>query len=448
MKKNFIFRLLQASLMCCLAVLFTACDEVFGSEDNPIPAYLSMDTSNVTLKVGESKTRTAIAVSTAIVEYSSSDPAIATVDANGTVTGVADGTATITATATGYSSASGTKMFVTESKSYKVTVVGGPAPAPALTMLQTPLTFEAAVAGAQVTFTINVATGVEYSTDGENWSPYTSATAITLAAIGDKVSFRGTNAAYSDGGSISNISCDNDCYIYGNIMSLIKKEDFENVTTFTENNTFRRLFENNAKIKNHTDATKYLVLPATKMTANCYRNMFYRCEGLTTTPVINVDCDGKVDCMNRMFYDCTGLTTVAEGSKISGNMGTSSCSEMFSGCSKLESVPSDLLPSISLATYCYFEMFQNCAKLKKAPKLPAETLKTLCYYCMFYGCTDLNEAWVKADYTNTNSECTGMFYGCTNASTSTFHTDGDWSAWKTAFASIDTWTFAAYTPAP
>ena len=101
MKRNFLSKLFQASLMCCLAVLFTACDEVFGSEDNPIPAYLSMDTSNVTLKVGETKTRTAIAVSTAIVEYSSSDPAIATVDANGTVTGVAEGTATITATATG-----------------------------------------------------------------------------------------------------------------------------------------------------------------------------------------------------------------------------------------------------------------------------------------------------------------------------------------------------------
>ena len=124
MKKNFLTHLLQASLMCCLAVLFTACDEVFGSEDNPIPAYLSMSTSDVTLKVGESKTRTAIAVSTAVVEYSSSDPTIATVDQQGTVTGEAAGTATITATATGYSSASGTKMFVTESKSYKVTVGG------------------------------------------------------------------------------------------------------------------------------------------------------------------------------------------------------------------------------------------------------------------------------------------------------------------------------------
>ena len=123
MKKNFLTRLLQASLMCCLAVLFTACDEVFGSEDNPIPAYLSMNTSDVTLMLGETNTRTAIAVSTAIVEYSSSDPAIATVDQQGTVKAVSKGTATITATATGYSSASGTKMFNTETVSYKVNVI-------------------------------------------------------------------------------------------------------------------------------------------------------------------------------------------------------------------------------------------------------------------------------------------------------------------------------------
>ena len=107
--------------MCCLAVIFTACDDILATEDNPTPAYLSMDTSDVTLKVGETKTRTAIAVSTAIVEYSSSDPAIATVDANGTVTGVAEGTATITATATGYS-ASGKKIFETAKVSYKVIV--------------------------------------------------------------------------------------------------------------------------------------------------------------------------------------------------------------------------------------------------------------------------------------------------------------------------------------
>lgn len=271
---------------------------------------------------------------------------------------------------------------------------------PTLTMEQTPLTFEAAEAGAKVTFTVKVATDpVEYSTDGKTWSPYTSDEAIELAAVGDKVSFRGTNAAYADDAQNSSITCDKNCYIYGNIMSLIKKEDFENVTTFTADYTFRRLFMGNTKIKNHTDATKYLVLPATKMTAYCY-------------------------------FD------------------------MFSGCSQLASVPSNLLPSENLASFCYQVMFNDCITLTKAPKLPAASVYQIekCYNQMFQGCTNLNEAWVKADYKNTFGlfECYNMFDGVTaaNNATSKFYTDGNWDDWKGAFANINAWTKDNYTPAP
>ena len=180
-------------------------------------------------------------------------------------------------------------------------------PAPELPIQQTPLTLEAAEAGAQVTFTVKVATGVEYSRDGKTWSAYASATPITLDATGDKVMFRGTNAAYASSASnYSNISCTKDCYIYGNIMSLIKAEGFENETSLTADYTFTDLFYNNNKIKNH--ATKDLVLPATKMTAYCYCQMFWKCTSLTRTPLLKVDCDGKVLCIAAMFQDCYELT--------------------------------------------------------------------------------------------------------------------------------------------
>ena len=182
------------------------------------------------------------------------------------------------------------------------------------------------------------------------------------------------------------------------------------------------------------------------MTTKCYNLMFFNCTGLTTTPVIKVDCDEKADCMNGMFYSCKGLTTVAEGSKISGNMGNSSCQFMFNYCNKLASVPSDLLPATSLAENCYYEMFQGCKKLEKAPKLPAGTLSNGCYYQMFDGCTDLNEAWVKADYTVANNECTNMFNGCTGANdaSSKFHS-ADAANYKTAFsAGLSNWTAASY----
>ncbi len=467
MKLNFLSKLFHASLMCCLAVILTGCDELFDAIDNPIQTSISMATSDVKLAVGQTNQRKATTASPATVVYASADPAIATVDGNGVVTGVAAGTTTITA------SVAAVDWWTAASASYKVIVGDGssssatpnPGASTPADMKSTPLTLEAAEAGAIVRFTINVATGVEYSTDGENWSSYTSDTPITLAAIGDKVSFRGTNAAYSDGYGFSNISCDKYCYIYGNIMSLIKKEDFENVTTFTADYTFFGLFMNNAKIKNHTDATKYLVLPATKMTARCYQQMFDGCVGLTTTPVINVDCNAKECCMAGMFIFCTGLTTVAEGSKISGNMGESSCEQMFYSCSNLESVPSDLLPATSLADYCYMGMFYGCSKLTTVPvELPATDLKNYCYNSMFYGsaslttapklpattlasdcygnmfmnCTSLNEVWVKAGYDS--GACLFMFAGA--AAGGTLHTDGN--GWAAGTNLPTGWTITTY----
>ena len=137
MTKKSISRLLQASLMCCLAVLFTACDDIFASEDNPTPAYLSMSDKPVTIKVGDTYRRKAISVTTAVVEYTSSDTKVATVDGEGMVTAIAEGTATITATATGYSSQNGKKIYQPASVSYVVTVT--PATLPAATINTAPV---------------------------------------------------------------------------------------------------------------------------------------------------------------------------------------------------------------------------------------------------------------------------------------------------------------------
>ena len=144
MTKKSILRLLQASLMCCLAVLFTACDDIFASEDNPTPAYLSMSDKPVTLKVGDTYRRKAISVTTAVVEYTSSDTKVATVDGEGMVTAIAEGTATITATATGYST-DGKKIYQPASVSYVVTVK--PATLPAATITNDPVAIAGVAAG-------------------------------------------------------------------------------------------------------------------------------------------------------------------------------------------------------------------------------------------------------------------------------------------------------------
>ena len=149
MTKKSILRLLQASLMCCLAVLFTACDDIFANEDNPRPAYLSIIEKPVTIKIGDTYKRTASSLSDVVIEYTSSNTNVATVDNSGLVTAIAEGTATITATATGYSSQNGKKIYQPASASYKVTVTPATVAVTGLTLNKANLRFDKNVLTAQ-----------------------------------------------------------------------------------------------------------------------------------------------------------------------------------------------------------------------------------------------------------------------------------------------------------
>ena len=187
MTKKYFTRLLQASLMCCLAVLFTACDDIFAGEDNPIPAYLSMSDKPVTIKVGDTYRRKAISVTTAVVEYTSSDTKVATVDGEGLVTAKAEGTTTITATATGYSTG-GKKIYQADSKSYKLTVESA---SPAATITTAPVATAATISAGSATalVTAGVADGgtMMYQVTATNAKPTTtdgfSATVPTAATL-------------------------------------------------------------------------------------------------------------------------------------------------------------------------------------------------------------------------------------------------------------------------
>ena len=177
-----------------------------------------------------------------------------------------------------------------------------------------PLTFEAKTAGATVTFTKGAnltLNDLEYSVDnGANWSAYTYGTGITLTNIGDKISFRGNNAAYAtdtSSGKYSTISCTEDCYIYGTIMSLVSSTGYANTKTLTGDYAFCQLFRGNSHIVNHPSKT--LVLPATTLSQHCYRGMFRGCTGLTTAPELPATTLVS-NCYNRMFNGCTNLASV------------------------------------------------------------------------------------------------------------------------------------------
>ena len=259
-----------------------------------------------------------------------------------------------------------------------------------------------------------------------------TADAINVST-GNKVAFYGTAEKYLDttisGGTAQ-------CYIYGNIMSLINATDFASATALTEQAAFQRLFNENTCLLSHP--SKKLVLPAITLTNNCYTNMFYGCTGLTTAPELPATtlanycysymfsgCTGlttapalpattlAVGCYTYMFKGCAGLTTAP--ALPATTLANSCYASMFNGCAGLTTAPA--LPATILANYCYDSMFYRCAGLTTAPALPATTLAYGCYEYMFYDCTGLTTAPELPATTLANMCYMLMFAGCTGLTT-------------------------------
>ena len=413
--------------------MLTGCEEFINWLENPVSPNLKMSVSPKTMKVGETYTRAAQTYKGAVVSYSSSDETVATVDENGTVSALAEGSTTITASVIDGKAEYTQISYIKESLSYEVTVV--PAIDP---MLATPLTMEATTAGTIVIKTPKV--NMKYKKNNDDLVTISSNDDVTITvAIGDKVAFYGdgTTITSYNGTKISGGSAQ--VKVYGNVMSLVDETGFADAKTLTTNSAFSNLFLGNSQLANASG----LQLPATTLTASCYANMFNGCTSLTTAPKLPAT-ELKDDCYNSMFWGCLSLTTAP---KLPATELKLRCYNfMFNSCSSLTTAPE--LPATTLATGCYWYMFCGCTNLTTAPKLPATTLAPNCYRFMFYGCTSLTKAYVKAAYTNTNNECDNMFTGCTDAATSTFYGD-DAANWKTAFAAeLGSWATAAYPTAP
>ncbi len=354
-------------------------------------------------------------------------------------------------------------------------------------MLTTPLTLEAKTAG-----TIHI----EEPTVGMKYKKNTDAmvTISTTAAIdinvskGDKVQFFGNGTSitsYSDDSHTTRISDGTaECYIYGNIMSLVNESGFASATSVSAN-AFACLFNPNYLLYNHP--TKRLVLPATMLAKNCYQamfsgcmkltvapalpattladhcydSMFYRCMGLTVAPALPAqtlaencyycmfqDCRGltvapalpattlKNFCYNGMFQNCSSLTiapvlsatTLAEGC----------CLEMFKACTSLTTVPATL-PATTLVNNCYQRMFSGCSSLTNAPVLPAPTLTNTCYCQMFFQCSSLSAVTCLATSISGNMTTYQWLYGV--AANGTFTKAAGMTSWQTGVDGIPSgWT--------
>lgn len=193
-------------------------------------------------------------------------------------------------------------------------------------MKTVPLTLEAKTAG---TIVVSLPkSGMQYSTDGGITKDAVPASIIV--AIGDKVSFYGNGTSITNYVGTTIAGGTADCYIYGNIMSLVDETGYATATTLTGDLAFSFLFQDNSHLFNH--ASKDLVLPATTLTSGCYGGMFQGCTNLTTAPVLPATTLEN-NCYELMFYGCTSLTVASE------------------------------LPATTLTTNCYNGMFQGCTKL-------------------------------------------------------------------------------------
>lgn len=184
---------------------------------------------------------------------------------------------------------------------------------------------------------------------------------------GESVSFWSNNAALTLGSDwmplYSYFVISDECYVYGNVMSMIDDQEgatAENPKFSTDEEigasyAFYYLFQY-CPILNHE--SKELVLPATKLTSNCYNSMFTGCSSLTKAPELKAK-ELKESCYSSMFYFCTSLEEAPE------------------------------IAAETVAPYCCQTMFAFCSSLTKAPVLKAKTLENSCYSYMFYSCQKL-----------------------------------------------------------
>ena len=254
--------------------------------------------------------------------------------------------------------------------------------------------------------------GCSYSLDnGVTWVTRalstTTAQTITTPTIqaGDKVLWKMIASSLSTASYNCNFSSTAKFDVSGNIMSLLKSDNFIG-QTIDSNSSFYKLFYNNKNIVN----AENLVLPL-NVTENCYYYMFGFCTSLTTAPELPATTLANY-CYNYMFSGCTSLTSAPE---LPATTLANYCyNYMFSGCTSLTTAPQ--LPATTLATCCYNGMFNSCKSLTTVHKLPATTLDYSCYNGMFYGCTSLTI--IPSDLlpatTLTNSCYESMFSGCTS----------------------------------
>lgn len=211
------------------------------------------------------------------------------------------------------------------------------------------LTFKMLSAGTVSQWNVKGYHNVYFRKNGEEWIQCTTAETLSVQA-GDEIEWKGGATQWIE------LKSTGEYKVYGNIMSIMYGDNFNNQTDFSGRNSGQSVqFSGGTTL---IDAS-HLILPATGLTSKCYSYMFYNCSALQTAPVLPAT-SLATDCYQYMFAKCTSLTNAP------------------------------VLPATTVEGQCYKDMFAGCTSLTSAPVLPATELKYNCYQEMFSGCTNLN----------------------------------------------------------
>jgi hypothetical protein len=157
------------------------------------------------------------------------------------------------------------------------------------------------------------------------------------------------------------------------------------------------------------------ILPATALSAYCYKNMFVSCNNLTTLITLPATIL-ETECYSGMFMGCNKFTTTMDFPAT--DLALYCCLSMFSGCNGLTTIKP--LPATKLAEGCYQTMFEGCHNLATLPNgvLPAgagKLTKDSNYVGMFMHCWGLthigniNANWFSSRAAKSQ---TSMFFDC------------------------------------
>lgn len=146
---------------------------------------------------------------------------------------------------------------------------------------------------------------INYSLDnGTTWITLTAGQSTPTINAGNKIIWKASGLTPTSSAGIGTFSSTGKFEAYGNTMSLVYGDDFENNTTIS-NYQFFKLFYNCVNLTN----IQNLILPATIAKFHCYQNMFYGCTSIIDTPLLSASSLESY-CYSQMFYGCSSLKFV------------------------------------------------------------------------------------------------------------------------------------------